>query len=1444
MGYRHIKYLESVEHNRKLFYLDRGAIDLPPITDFTSIAPGSEARSLTTGEKWVLNTKYKWVWIGTGDCCCSGGSGSGNGGGQGDGDGDVPVPGEEPSINGVTIVPQNITVGLGAVISFSAKIDGDSKLNQGITWTLKGQNSVNTRIANDGTLTIAENEKSKTITVRATSQGDTSKYAQATVTVDPEIEDPTVEVITNVVIAPREIEVIRGRSVLFSATVHGVNLVNRDVIWEVSGMSSNTTKIDQTGKLTIGSDEMNRLLVVRATAAGNTSVTDSITVTTVLESDADNPMAVTGVRVIPDTVRVGQGYSTKFAAVVDGQMNPPQDVQWKVVGTIDPTTRVTSNGVLFVGENEKVGLLTVIATSVYAPDIFGESDVQVLDKDNPNVQEEIKQKTVTAVLVVPDAVDVPENTLKIFSAIVIGNNDPSQAVTWKLEGANVQTTYVTDQGVVIVGRGETAKILKVIAISVQDPSKSGIAYINVQEPSFEPATGIEDVPKAPLGAKYVRQRLANGESAWALLPEEAEEGPTEPDPEIRDIQVDPESITVAPGSVISFTARMDVTGDISDEVKWSIKGNDADGTHVRQDGRVFIAENETSKLITVRATSILDSIKYGRATIAVDKNAPLVTLVTNVKVIPSDAEIIRGRKMRFQAIVSGVNITNPDVRWSITGQNSGETTIDEDGVLSVADAESCSVIIVTATSLADSTKSATCVLSVIPPEQATNVWEIKGIKIVPENPTVGQGRNTRVTAIISGINNPPQDIIWEMMVKTDAETHVTRDGLVFCGIREIVGHDLLVRATSVYDPTYTATVGIRVFSHDDPAIDETTVLAVIAMPDLVESSKGAMITFSAVVLGNNNPPQDVDWVIFGNKSAKTTIDRLGVLRIAPDEIAKAMTIRATCKGKFSDKYGVAFVILTESQTDPKTGIPDVPEAPLNKDYIRRRDQSGKAIWVEHIAPQGSGRGGYLGTYDNKAEMDEFLIFPDGAAEGDFCIISHDETHGSFPSIWTAVGEPSNLHMEFDVVLGRPFRLGDKLNILNVLDNEVHASNKFREIDVLDDFDTNEVRWELHECPSAWKLVTELHPGFWNMIKHNPDRFKALIGMDRHTGAVKMYLTCFTDDHEFAIPVYSEDIENPRPINNTLSWSNTIMNGYNFVAANEHEFIQYAFDPNNFTLSILQQNLLPNDVVPGVSPWATVVGEYTMLANGEVIGPLANVTDPTGYMWVANREHFMIGSAGDGTQMFCYSIDTEDWFIFDVPAGSKVNYQFATDLNERYFMMFIDGTHAVWGDRITHEIKQVVWKPTGYAGLSVPTSLTRPSISVDGKYYLHTSTNNSTPVFSTFDFDTGNFVTEAPMRGTSSSAIGLSNGRRVFTNTPEGQIIIWNIASDGTLSVRHQETPYAARYVVHPTGYGNNLMLAKVENKVDCPVWYIYDCDQEKVIDQSAFTAPWCVQTNP
>jgi len=187
---------------------------------------------------------------------------------------------------------------------------------------------------------------------------------------------------------------------------------------------------------------------------------------------------------------------------------------------------------------------------------------------------------------------------------------------------------------------------------------------------------------------------------------------------------------------------------------------------------------------------------------------------------------------------------------------------------------------------------------------------------------------------------------------------------------------------------------------------------------------------------------------------------------------------------------------------------------------------------------------------------------------------------------------------------------------------------------------------------------------------------------------------------------------------------------------------------------------------------------------------------------------------------------------------------ACDLHERYFMMFIDGTHAVWVDRKTQQVKQVIWRPTGYTGLSTPTELTRPSISVDGKYYLHTSTNQSTPAFTTFDFDTGNFVTESPNNGTSSSAIGLSDGKRVATNTPEGLISIYDLADDGTMKRIHYETPFACRYVVTPTGYGNNLLFVKVEAAANCPAWFVYDCDTYQITSRSSFTNRYCLQTNP
>lgn len=1422
MGYKFVKHLESANYNRKLFFLDRGAIDLPPIVNLTDIMPGSEARSLSTGEKWVLNTHYKWVWIGTGDGCCSGG------GNTSTDDGEIIVPGEEPAIEGVTLTPMNITVGLGATVAFSASIQGNAALTQGITWTIKGQKSANTKISADGILTIGANEMGKTITVRATAQGDTSMYAQAVVTVDAYIEnlDP---IVTAIEISPTNVEVMRGRAVMFTAKVSGANITDGEVTFTVANQTSNSTYFDENGVLYVGSDEMSDLLVVTATSNLDPSFSTTAVVNTIAVGDAENPMAVTSVQVIPETATVGQTFTSQLAAVVHGEANPPQDVVWKVMGNASSATRITANGLLTIGEDEQLGTISVLAYSTYAPDIYGECDVTVVAKDDPIAAE----ATVTAVIVNPDLVTMEENTLKVFSAVVIGNNAPNQAVTWEMTGANVATTYITDAGSVVVGKGETAKTLTVKATSVQDPSKFAYAYISVAEMDMTETEGIPEVPEAPLGAKYLRQRFENGETGWVQVIEEEEV--EEPTPEISAIDIEPESLTVAPGSVITYTAKMAIIGDLSDEVTWSIKGNNAAGTVITADGVLSISADETSKLITVRATSVVDTTKTGRATVAVDKDAPLVTEVTGVKVIPNTAEIIRGRAMRFQAVITGVNLNNQEVNWSIMGQNNIDTVIDEKGILSVADVESASVIIVTAVSKTDESFSGTCVVSVIPEELATDVYEVQSVTILPDGIQVGQGYSTRLAAVVNGIKNPPQDVVWEVLGTTSAATHVSQDGELYVGADEALD-GFTVLATAVYAPDVTATAIVTVLPADTPGIDETTVVSIIVTPEMIEAAKGDKITFDATVLGNNNPSQEVTWALSGNNSANTVINKLGVLTIGADESSKVLTIRCTSKAD-TNISALSYVTISAVLSAPETGIPDVPEAPLNKDYVRRRDVSGKAIWVEHVDK--GGQSGYLGTFENKAALDAFAI-PEDARVGDFAIVTRDETNGNLAAIYSVIEVDGVKTMKFETVMAKTHILGDKLDILNVLDNGVH-SKYIKDIEILADFDTTECRYELYKSDSAWRLVTELHPGFWEEVMKHPDWYKMIVGMKNEDGSVRAYITCFTDDHEFEHH-REQAIYNPEPYNNTLTWTNTVAKANTFTVANSEVYRRYLFNPETMELTVVYAEALA-ETQAGVSPWVTVVGEYSLLANGQVIGPLANVTDHTGYLWVSDHEKFLIGSAGDGTQMFCYRMDTDTAFVFDVPAGAKADYALAYDINERYFFLFIDRDQGVWGDSITGETKLVAWSPDGYQGLSIPTALTRPSISPDGKYYLHTSTNPQTPAFTTFDFDTGEIVTEAPGTGTSSSVIGMNNGY-VFSNTPEGKISIYTINDVGELTLVHTETPFAARYVVQGTAVDGHLLLIKVEEAADCPVWFVYDVYNQRINSQSADTSNYCEQTNP
>jgi endoglucanase len=180
------------------------------------------------------------------------------------------------------------------------------------------------------------------------------------------------------------------------------------------------------------------------------------------------------------------------------------------------------------------------------------------------------------------------------------------------------------------------------------------------------------------------------------------------------VTVSPSTATVAKGGGKTFTATVTGTNNPAKTVTWSIvETGKHSGTSI-DDGELTISALETLTTLTVRATSTVDTSKYGEATVTIDSS--ITVTVSSVKVSPATANVIKGDTQQFSATVTGTNNPGHGVTWTIdeSGKNAG-TTITTQGRLTVAAAESLSTLTVRATSEVDETKSGTATVTVIAP---------------------------------------------------------------------------------------------------------------------------------------------------------------------------------------------------------------------------------------------------------------------------------------------------------------------------------------------------------------------------------------------------------------------------------------------------------------------------------------------------------------------------------------------------------------------------------------------------------------------------------------------------------------------------------------------------------------------------------------------------------
>ena len=662
--------------------------------------------------------------------------------------GDILSPAQ--TVTSVLVGDQTQTVARGGTHTFNATVVGTNTPPQAVFWTIDeaGRHPQTTIGRYNGVLNVAVDETLETLTVRATSAFNTAISGVATVT----IPVPTVYSVT--VDGPATVDIERGGTQVFTATVIGTNSPPQTVTWSIveTGISSQTTIGPDNGLLAVATDENLTRLTIRATSTFNPEVSEIVNVNVTPPTGIPT---VTGVVVTPGIISIERNGTYTFVATVTGNNAPEQTVTWSIVetGRHTQTTIGTDSGVLRIAADEGLARLTIRATSTLNPEVSGTAIVTVTAYIPSHYP------TVTSVTIDPATVEVARGGTRSFTATVIGTNNPLQTVTWSIveTGRHVQTTIGTD-GLLRVAAAESLATLTIRATSTVNPAVSETATVTVVIPTVTAVTV---------------------------------DGPA----------------TVARGWTHPFTATVDGTNSPPQTVTWSIveAGRHAQTT-IGPDGVLSVAADESLATLTIQATSTFNTAISGTRSVIV--TTPTVTSVT----VDGPGTVARGVTHPFTAMVVGTNSPPQDVTWSIDeADRHTQTTIGRyNGVLNVAAAESLTTLTIRATSMFDITISGMRSVTVTIPT-------VTNVTVNPANITIARGVTHTFTATVVGTNDPPQTVTWSIVgTGRHAQTTIGTDGVLSVAAAESLT-TLTIQATSTFNPGVSGTATVTVTGHGNGA---------------------------------------------------------------------------------------------------------------------------------------------------------------------------------------------------------------------------------------------------------------------------------------------------------------------------------------------------------------------------------------------------------------------------------------------------------------------------------------------------------------------------------------------------------------------------------------------------------------------------------------------------
>jgi hypothetical protein len=254
------------------------------------------------------------------------------------------------------------------------------------------------------------------------------------------------------------------------------------------------------------------------------------------------------------------------------------------------------------------------------------------------------------------------------------------------------------------------------------------------------------------------------------------------------ISLTPNSGTISSGLSLQFNAS--VSGSSNTAVNWYL--NPWVGT-MSSSGLYTAPTVSSATTVVITATSAADATKSATSTITVNPSTPVA-----ISLSPGWSSISSGQSLQLNALVTGSSNTAVNyylVPWVGSISASGLYTAPS-GIAS------STTITVTATSAADSTKSATA-LVVVNPAASSQV----AIGLTPSSATVLPGQSQQLTATVTGSSNT--GVNWNLSPYVGS---ISASGLYTAPTNVAITTAVTVTATSAADPTQIAVATLTVVS--------------------------------------------------------------------------------------------------------------------------------------------------------------------------------------------------------------------------------------------------------------------------------------------------------------------------------------------------------------------------------------------------------------------------------------------------------------------------------------------------------------------------------------------------------------------------------------------------------------------------------------------------------